>query len=166
MHSLKYISYKVLIYLTFWNFFLCVLHILNYNTAWRACVEYSLTIPQYSYEHFCRSAVGPLQQADMPQTISLKSMCPSMFSSNALYRLSMSCRDIGGQTSRLNSSKSNLPDADVFFRVLYCCSRYITSFSSTTNRQRGSEAGDGEQLMQWREDRSGDKRSLSDKWDC
>jgi hypothetical protein len=38
----------------------------------------------FFYLHFCLSIPGPLQQADIPQAISLKSIWLSQFSSKAL----------------------------------------------------------------------------------
>lgn len=92
-----------------------------------------------SFVHFIRSTSGPRQAAEIPHTISLKSKCPSQFSSNAennpfamenLESSSSLFEPIGAETNERKSWISNFPFEERFFNCQYFFSRSIISCSS------------------------------------
>lgn len=84
--------------------------------------------------HFCLSVSGPRQAADTPHESSLKSMCPSPFSSNAAKNESSSSFGKGGLTSGLITLISTHSVLDVLFKfqkrfsssTISCSSRWVT----------------------------------------
>lgn len=110
--------------------------------------------------HFCLSAMGPLQHAESPHEISLKSMWLSRFSSKAWNNParqtqpfnkafpfpmlrhshtllpSLSEAWMGGETRGTNVSKSKRPVLDWAFSSQYRFSKSIISDSSTVQKKK------------------------------
>lgn len=89
--------------------------------------------------HFILSTKGPRHAAEIPHTISLKSRCPSQFSSNAEnnpraienFETSSSLFELmGAEAKERKSSISNFPFDDKFLSCQYFFSRSIISCSS------------------------------------
>jgi len=104
---------------------------------WKPLIKFDIKSKQQTNKrplHFWRSAVGPLHAAEMPQAISLKSICWSLFSSKALKMPGHTDSGAGGLSRGIRVSWSKRPVPDWPFSVQYRFSNSIMSFSTTETK--------------------------------